>query len=125
MISYMEIWLAATKRDMIRVDEFTYLYRLKESKEYRYYELLPWVRKVRFVTGLSSSFRYWKSQFYFVYGDDWETPFVEVWGDIPRLLRRWRASSLGASSFCKSSFILFPFPLYIIFYFIILFYFYY
>ena len=39
---------------MIRVDEFTYLYRLKDSKEYKYYELLPWVRKVRFVTGLSS-----------------------------------------------------------------------
>ena len=88
MISYMEIWLAATERDMIRVDEYTYLYRLKESKEYRYYELLPWVKKVRFVTGLSSSFRYWKSQFYFVYGDDWETPFDEVWGDVPRLLHR-------------------------------------
>ena len=53
-------------------------------------------------------------------GDDWETPFDEVWGDVPRLLHRWKASSLGASSFCKSSFILFSFPLYIIFYFIII-----
>ena len=32
-------------------------------------------------------------------GDEWETPFDEVWGDLPRLLRRWRTSSLGVSSF--------------------------
>ena len=41
VISCMEIWMAVTKGDMIRVDEFTYLYHLKESKEYRYYELVP------------------------------------------------------------------------------------
>ena len=42
---------------MIRVDEFTYLYHLKESKEYRYYELVPWVKEARIVKGLPSSFR--------------------------------------------------------------------
>ena len=42
VISCMKIWLATTEEDMIRVDEFTYLYRLKESKEYRYYKLMPW-----------------------------------------------------------------------------------
>ena len=41
VINYMEIWLAVTEGDMIRVDEFTYLYRLNESKEYGYYELVP------------------------------------------------------------------------------------
>ena len=41
VISCMEIWMVVTKGDMIRVDEFTYLYHLKESKEYRYYELVP------------------------------------------------------------------------------------
>ena len=41
----MEIWLAVIEGDMIRVDKFTYLYCLKESKEYGYYELVPWVRK--------------------------------------------------------------------------------
>ena len=56
VISCMEIWLATTEGDMIRVDEFTYLYRLKESKEYGYYELVPWVRKARIVRGLPSSF---------------------------------------------------------------------
>ena len=44
VVSYMEIWMAATNRDMIKVDELVYLYRLKESKEYGYYELVPWVR---------------------------------------------------------------------------------
>ena len=50
----MEIWLATTEGDMIRVDEFIHLYRLKESKEYGYYELVPWVRDARIVKGLPS-----------------------------------------------------------------------
>ena len=44
ILSCMEIWLESTKGDMIRVDKFAYLYRLKESKEYGYYELVPWDR---------------------------------------------------------------------------------
>ena len=56
MISCMEIWMVVTKGDMIRVDEFIYLYRFKESKEYGYYELVPWVRKARIITNLPSSF---------------------------------------------------------------------
>ena len=58
VISCMEIWLVATNRDMVKVDEFTYLYHLKESKEYGYYELVPWTREARIVKGLPSSFRY-------------------------------------------------------------------
>ena len=61
VVSYMEIWLAATYRDMIKVDELVYLYRLKESKEHGYYELVPWERRTRIVWDLPSSFRYWKS----------------------------------------------------------------
>ena len=80
--------MAVTERDMIRVDDFIYLYRLKESKEYGYYELVPWIRKARIVTDLPSSFQYWKSRFFFVSGDEWETPSYELWGGIPRLLHR-------------------------------------
>ena len=40
VISCMGIWLAATEGDMVKVDKFTYLYRLNESKEYKYYELV-------------------------------------------------------------------------------------
>ena len=33
MISCMEIWMVVIEGDMIRVDEFIHLYRLKELKE--------------------------------------------------------------------------------------------
>ena len=84
----MEIWLAAIDRDMIKVDELVHLYRLKESKEYGNYELVPWLWEARIVRDLSSSFQYWKSRFFFVLGDNFETLFGEVWGDVLRLLRR-------------------------------------
>ena len=77
MVNCMEIWLA-TNEDMIKVGELIHLYRLKESKEYGYYELVPWARKARIVRGLPSSFRYWKSCFFFVSGNDFETPTRET-----------------------------------------------
>ena len=54
----MKIWLAASNGDTIKVDELVYLYHLKESKEYGYYELVPWVREARIVRDLPSSFLY-------------------------------------------------------------------
>ena len=99
VVSCMEIWLADTDGDMIKVDKLVYLYRLKLSKEHGYYELVPWEKRTRIVQDLPSSFRYWKSQFFFLFGDDWETPSDEVWGDMPRLLRQWGTSNLGASLF--------------------------
>ena len=98
VVNCMEIWLAANG-DMIKVGEFIYLYRLKESKEYGYYKLVPWERRTRIVRGLPLSFRYWKSRFFFVSGDDFETPSRRDWGDIPRLLRQWGTLTLGASVF--------------------------
>ena len=56
MVSCMEIWLAATDGDMIKVNELIYLYCLKESKEYGYYELVPWVREAKIVRDLPLSF---------------------------------------------------------------------
>ena len=94
----MEIWLAANK-DMIRVSELVHLYHLREPKEYGYYELVPWARRARIVRGLPSSFRYWKSRFVFVSGDDFETPASEAWGDAPRLLCRWGTPHLGDQYF--------------------------
>ena len=64
------------------MEEFTYLYHLKESKEYGYYELVPWVRAARIDTNLPSSFRYWKLRFFFVSGDDWETLSDKLWADV-------------------------------------------
>ncbi|XP_065619764.1 uncharacterized protein LOC136063380 [Quercus suber] len=79
---------------MIRVDELVYLYRLKASREYGYYELVPWERGTRIVKKLPSSFRYWKSRFFYVSGDEFETPLSEVWGDLPVLHRRWETPTL-------------------------------
>ena len=58
VVSCMEIWLVATKGDMIKVDELVYLYRLKGSKEHGYHELVPWERRTKIVKDLPSSFRY-------------------------------------------------------------------
>ena len=41
VVGCMEIWLAAMDGDMIKVDKLAYLYYLKSSKEYGYYELVP------------------------------------------------------------------------------------
>ena len=59
--------------DVIRLDELLYLYHLKESKEFGYYELVPWDRKVCLIANLPLSFRYWKSRYFFVSRDGWET----------------------------------------------------
>ena len=100
----MEIWLAING-DMIKVGELIYLYHLKESKEYGYYELVPWERRTRIVRGLPSFFSYWKSRFFFVSGDDFETPSSRDWGDIPRLLRWWGTLTLVATIFLPVIFI--------------------
>ena len=84
---------------MLKVDELVYLYHLKESKEHRYYELVHWERRTKIVKGLPSSFRYWKSRFFFVLGEDFETPSDEVWGDLPSLHRQWGTPTFGASLF--------------------------
>ena len=98
VVNYMEIWLFANE-DMIKVGELVHLYHLKETKEYGYYELVPWARSARIVRGLPSSFKYWKSRFFFVSGDDFETLINEAWGDIPRLRRQWGTPHLGVSIF--------------------------
>ena len=66
VVSYMGIWLVDTDRGMLKVDKLVYLYCLKESKEHGYYKLVPWERRTRIVRGLPSSFRYWKSRFFFM-----------------------------------------------------------
>ena len=88
IIGCMEIWLIVNDGDMIRLDKFVHLYRLKESKQFRYYELVPWDRKSRLIVDCPSSFRCWKSRCFFVIGDRWETPSSDLWGDVPKLLHR-------------------------------------
>ena len=49
---------------MITLNEFLYLYHLIPSTHYGYFELLPWDRKSRVVSGFPSSFRDWKSRYF-------------------------------------------------------------
>ena len=41
VISCMVIWMTIADGDMITLNEFVHLYHLKESKEFRYYKLVP------------------------------------------------------------------------------------
>ena len=53
--------MAVHEGDMVRLDEFLYLYCLRELKRFGYYEFSPWEKKTRLVVDLPSSFRDWKS----------------------------------------------------------------
>ena len=89
IISCMVIWTIISNGDMITLNEFVYLYRLKKSKDFGYYELVPWDRRSQLIIDLPSSFCYWKSRYFFVSGDGWETFSDDLWGDVSRRLRRW------------------------------------
>ena len=110
----MVIWTIIVDGDMITLNELVHLYRLKESKEFSYYELVPWDRRSRLIADLLSSFRYWKSRYFFVSGDGWETLSDDFWGDFPRLLYWWETPVLGVfalhcSLFCSSFGLDYPF----------------
>ena len=80
VISYMVIWTIIADGDMIRLNEFVHLYRLKESKEFGYYKLVPWDRRSRLIVDLPLSFCYWKSRYFFL---SWVTngrPFLTTFG---------------------------------------------
>ena len=73
IISCMVIWTTIADGDMITLNEFIHLCHLKESKEFEYYELMPWDRRSRLIVDLPLSFRYWKSRYFFMSSDSWET----------------------------------------------------
>ena len=69
VISCMVIWTIIADGDMITLNNFIHLYHLKESKEFGYYELVPWDRRFQLIVDLPSFFRYWKSSYFFALGD--------------------------------------------------------
>ena len=54
VISCMVIWTIIADGDIITLNEFAHLYHLKESKEFGYYELVPWDKRSRLIVGSSS-----------------------------------------------------------------------
>ena len=96
IISCMSIWMSACDGEMITLNEFLFLYRLKTFTHYGYFELLPWDRKSRIVRGFPSSFWDWKSRYFFISGTGWETLSNDFWGEVPRLLRKWEVPAFGA-----------------------------
>ena len=69
VISCVMTWTIIADGDMITLNEFVHLYCLKESKEFRKYELVPWDRRPRLIIYLPLSFRYWKSRYFFMSSD--------------------------------------------------------
>ena len=100
IISCMSIWMSAYNGEMITSNKFLYLYRLKASTHYRYFELLPWDRKSRIIRGFPSSFRDWQPRYFFISRMGWETLSDDFWGKVPRLLQKWEVPALGAYFHC-------------------------
>ena len=69
IISCMVIWTIIADGDMITLNELVHLYRLKKSKEFGYYELIPWHRRSWLIVDLPLSFRYWKLRYFFMSGN--------------------------------------------------------
>ena len=76
------------------------------TKEFGYYELVPCDRRFQLIVDLPSSFHYWKSRYFFVSGDGWETLPDDFWGDVPRLLCQWETPLLSAFALQE----MLPFP---------------
>ena len=75
----MSIWMSACEVDMITLNGFYHLYCLKPSTHHGYFEILPWDRKSRVVSRFPSSFRDWKSWYFFVFGSGWVTMSNDLW----------------------------------------------
>ena len=88
IIGCMSIWVSVHNGDMITLNKFLYLYRLKPSTHYGYFELLPWNRESRIIRSFPTSFHDWKSQYFFVSRSGWETMSDDLWGKVLWLLRK-------------------------------------
>ncbi|KAK9993437.1 hypothetical protein SO802_023140 [Lithocarpus litseifolius] len=98
VVSCMAIWFIVYDGEMITLNEFPFLYKLKPSTHYEYFELSPWDKQTKIVHEFPTSFRDWKSSYFFVFGE-FEMLSNDLWGEVPRLLRRWEIPILVALFF--------------------------
>ena len=80
---------------MTTLNEFLHLYCLKPSTHHRYFKLLPWDKKSIVVSRFPSSFRDWKSRYFFIFGTGQEIVSDNFQGEVPRLLWKWEVPALG------------------------------
>ena len=104
VVCYMVIWMFANDRDAIRIDEFLYVYCLRWSKTPGYWEFKPWDRSSRLALDSPSSFRNWKTSFFFVSGVGYETVPCENLDDAPKFLHSWGTPMSNVSFYSFSSY---------------------
>ena len=70
VVCCLVMWMSANEGDIPRVEEYLHFYLLGLSKLHSYWEFKPWDKKSRLVFDSPSSFSEWKTNFFFVFGDD-------------------------------------------------------
>ena len=106
VVSCMAIWFIVHDGEMITLNEFLFLYKLKLSTHYGYFELSPWDKQTKVVHEFPTSFCDWKSRYFFVFGE-FKTLSKNLWGEVLRLLRRWKIPTLCALFFSSCFYFLF------------------
>ena len=91
---------------MITLNEFLFLCKLKPSTHYEYFKLSPWDKQTKVVHKFPTSFRDWKSRYFFVSGE-FKTLSNDLWGEVSRLLQRWKIPTLGVLFFSSCFYFLF------------------
>ena len=94
----MAIWFIVHDGEMITLNEFLFLYKLKPSTHYRYFELTPLDKQTKVVHEFPTSFHDWKSRYFFVSGE-FKTLSNDLWGEVPRLLQGWEIPTLATLFF--------------------------
>ena len=89
--------MLANDEDIIRMDEFLHLYRLRHSKDLGYWEFKPWDRSSRLILNSPSFLQNCKTSFFFISGEGWETIPGEDPSEAPKLLCCWGTPVSGAS----------------------------
>ena len=100
----MSIQVSIHDGDVITLNKFLYMYHLKPSTHYGYFELLPWNRESRIIC-IPTSFRDQKSRYFFISGSRQEIMSDNLWGEVPCLLQNGK--SLLTSSSLKLLFLVY------------------
>ena len=97
LVCCMVIWMSTNEGDILKVEKFLHFYHLGRPKLPGYWEFKPWDKNSRLVFNSPSSLREWKTKFFFMSSEGWETTPSENLENAPKLLHRWGTPDSGAS----------------------------